>query len=61
MVVLVAGLRPLTGEPAIAEPYPLRVSEDGVARLHDAVRLCAGVDDRAVGKVPISALFENTA
>jgi hypothetical protein len=43
MVGLVAGLHPLTSEPVVAGPYPLRVSEDGVARLHDAVRLWSAV------------------
>lgn len=43
MAGLVADLHPLTGEPAIAGPYPLRVSEDGVSRLRDAVRVWSAV------------------
>jgi hypothetical protein len=43
MVGLIAGLHPVTGKPAIAGQFPLQVSEDGVARLHDAVRLWSAI------------------
>src|SRR5262249_32590036 len=43
MVGIVAGLHPLTSESIVVPPYPLRVSEDGVTRLHDAVRLWSAV------------------
>lgn len=38
-----AGLHPVTGEPILPQAYPLRVSELGVQRLHERVRLCSAV------------------
>jgi hypothetical protein len=40
---IVAGLHPLTGQPALRTPYPLRISEDGVKRLHQRIRLCSAI------------------
>lgn len=43
MIGIIAALHPVTGEPAIPGEFPLRVTEDGVARLHDSVRLCRAI------------------
>ena len=43
MIGIIAGLHPITGKPAISGQFPLRVSEDGVARLHDSVHLCSAI------------------
>lgn len=42
-ISIVGGLHPVTGQPIIADTFPLRVSEDGVARLHDSVKLCSAI------------------
>jgi hypothetical protein len=43
MVGIIAGLHPVTGEPVRMGPFPLRVTEDGVARVHDAVHLWSAI------------------
>jgi hypothetical protein len=43
MIGIISGLHPITGKPAINGQFPLRVSEDGVARLHDSVHLCSAI------------------
>jgi hypothetical protein len=43
MVGIIAGLHPITGKPAIAGKFPITVSEDGVARLHDSAQLCSAI------------------
>jgi hypothetical protein len=43
MVGLVAGLHPITGKPIKSGPFPLQVTEDGVARIHDAVGLWSAI------------------
>ena len=43
MVGLIGGLHPITGEPAKPDRYPLSVTEDGVTRLHDSVRLWSAI------------------
>jgi|SRR5450631_222153 hypothetical protein len=43
MIGIISGLHPITGKPAINGQFPLRVSEDGVARLHDSVQMCAAI------------------
>jgi hypothetical protein len=43
MIGIISGLHPVTGNPAIPGQFPLRVSEDGVARLHDSVHLCSAI------------------
>jgi hypothetical protein len=43
MIGTISGLHPITGKPAINGQFPLRVSEDGVARLHDSVHLCSAI------------------
>jgi len=43
LVGMIAGLHPATGEPALPSQFPLRVTEDGVTRIHDAVRLWSAI------------------
>jgi hypothetical protein len=43
MVGLIAGLHHITGEPTKHGPFPLRVTEDGVARIHDSVHLWSAI------------------
>ena len=43
MVGIVSGLPPITGRPVKAGPFPLQVTEDGVARVHDAVQLWSAI------------------
>jgi hypothetical protein len=44
MVGLIAGLHDITGEPAKrGGPFPVRVTEDGVARIHDSVSLWSAI------------------
>lgn len=40
---IVAGLHPVTGEPVMPDAFPLRITEDGVRRLHERVRLCSAI------------------
>jgi len=40
---IVAGLHPVTGEPVMPDAFPLRITEDGVKRLHERVRLCSAI------------------
>ena len=43
MVGLIAGSHDITGEPAKHGRFPVRVTEDGVARIHDSVCLCSAI------------------
>lgn len=43
MIGIVGGLHPVTGQRVIAGTFPLRVSEDGAARLHDSTKLCSAI------------------
>ena len=43
LVGMIAALHPATGEPALPSQFPLRVTEDGVTRIHDAVRLWSAI------------------
>ncbi len=49
MVGLIGGLHPVTGEPAKPGPFPLSVTEDGVTRIHDSVRLWSAILSLWVG------------
>ncbi|MCU1303428.1 MAG: hypothetical protein JWQ87_3712 [Candidatus Sulfotelmatobacter sp.] len=40
---IIAGLHPITGEPALTAQFPLPVSKDGPTRLHDSVQLCSAI------------------
>ena len=40
---IVAGLHPVSGEPVMPDSFPLRITEDGVKRLHNRVRLCSAI------------------
>jgi hypothetical protein len=43
MVGLIAGLHHITGEPRKHGPFPVRVTEEGVARIHDSVCLWSAI------------------
>jgi hypothetical protein len=43
MIGIISGLHPVTGKPVAKGQSPLRVSEEGVARLHDSVHLCSAI------------------
>ena len=43
MVGLITGLHDIAGEPVKAKSFPVRVTEDGVARIHDAVGLWSAI------------------
>ncbi len=43
MVGLIAGSHDITGEPAKHGRFPVRVTEDGVARIHDSVCLWSAI------------------
>jgi hypothetical protein len=43
MVGLIACLHGMTGDPAKHGPFPLTVTEDGVTRIHDSVRLWSAI------------------
>jgi len=43
MVGIIHGLHPVTGNPLKVGPFPLKLTEDGVARVHDAVQLWSAI------------------
>jgi hypothetical protein len=43
MVGLITAVHDITGEPVKAKSFPVRVTEDGVARIHDAVGLWSAI------------------
>jgi hypothetical protein len=43
MVGIISGLHPITGKPVKAGPFPLQVTADGVARVHDAVQMWSAI------------------